>query len=598
VFSPLSAILSLLFFASTLPNGIRLVELPSQGESIQIVAGYTSGGLNGFASTSAARAFLLDSYVAGSHIELIKETDRTAFRITAPSWALPALSARLASLFNEVPAEEESVPAPPSDFRAKVEEEIRNALLGPAAAPMHYATENAFVLITGQAPAALQESLAAIPRRSAPSKADGSVNRLAAERTLRFKSDLPTGAIIFASPTAGVYYRQWYSMLLLDKLIHRIVPIRLATTLPLTVAPRYYRLELTVPAGQFPEPAEENLLQELQRLQFTPANARDLTAARQDAVAHLESTAVREWFASHDLVAQREEGVQWINSMSADDMRVAARDLLIMNRVIATWAPKAQQTTVTIEALDSAGAVNNRPAGSQTAARTGTAEPAQIQVTPAPFPAHTDQPTSVPLPERLASGVSIAASATNAVFVSGGTLSRFDRDFTADDVKAFQQHRAERILVLTPPSSMERARQIWTTFKGSTAGDTGSPKGTVSSGDLPALYVLKTMLDLKLLEAGWFSEASVAIDASEGSGLQIRASDRRRQQVIEWIKAIANAPIADDYFAWAREIAIHHYDSVRADLQALTWDRDRQGTVQPLETVSSRHVQDVARIYF
>ena len=105
---------------------------------------------------------------------------------------------------------------------------------------------------------------------------------------------------------------------------HRALPLK--TTLPLTVHPYYYRVEATVPAGQFPEPVEESLLQELQRLQFTPANARDLAAARAGRNAYLESQPVREWFASHDMLARRDEGMQWIQSMSADDMRAAARD--------------------------------------------------------------------------------------------------------------------------------------------------------------------------------------------------------------------------------------------------------------------------------
>ena len=52
------------------------------------------------------------------------------------------------------------------------------------------------------------------------------VNRLPAERTLRFKAELAEGAVIFASPIPGAHYRQWYLMLLLDRLIHRIVPFR------------------------------------------------------------------------------------------------------------------------------------------------------------------------------------------------------------------------------------------------------------------------------------------------------------------------------------------------------------------------------------
>jgi hypothetical protein len=50
--------------------------------------------------------------------------------------------------------------------------------------------------------------------------------------------------------------------------------------------------------------------------------------------------------------------------------------------------------------------------------------------------------------------------------------------------------------------------------------------------------------------------------------------------------------------AWAREVAIHRLGTIQADLQALTWERDPQGVMQDLKTVSTGHVQDVARIYF
>jgi hypothetical protein len=397
-----------------------------------------------------------------------------------------------------------------------------------------------------------------------------------------------------------VYYKQWYLMLLLDRVIRRIVPLQLKTTLPLTVRPYYYRIELPVPAGQFPEPAEENLLQELQRLQFTPVNARDLTAARQEAVAYLESKPVREWFASHDILVRREEGIEWVQSMSPEDMRVAARDLLMMNRVLATWSPRPRQTAVSSEPLDTA-PLPGSPASPVDVdfSRRAPAKAGADSANPGnAFPGHKDSPFSPAPAERLSSGVSLVVSNTNAVFVSGGSLTRFNRDLTPDDLKGFQQYRADRILVLSTASSMDRARQLWTAFKGNANGETAVPKGTVSSGDLPALFILKTILDLKLLESGWWHDAGLRVDAGEGSALQIRIPDEERPYVVGWIKAIGQTPLPDTYFAWAREVAIHHFDSALADLQALTWERDPQATIQTFETVSAKHVQDVARIYF
>src|SRR5215510_2294388 len=40
--------------------------------------------------------------------------------------------------------------------------------------------------------------------------------------------------------------------------------------------------------------------------------------------------------------------------MSPEDMRLAARDLLMMNRVLASWSPRPKQTSVSSEPLNSA----------------------------------------------------------------------------------------------------------------------------------------------------------------------------------------------------------------------------------------------------
>jgi hypothetical protein len=600
VFTPISAILGLLFFASTLPNGIRLVEIPSERESVEIVAGYTSGELAGFTSTAGAVALLFDAYASGARIEFIDERDRTALRITAPKWSLPVLTERLPALFTDIPeGDVGAAPSSPSapDFRAKVEEEIRNALLGPDPHAGGYTTENAFVLISAPPPASLRDALSAIPKRARGGDAAETVQRLPAERTLRFKSDLAEGAVIFASPIPGVYYKQWYLVLLLDRLIQRIVPLRLKTEFPLNVRSFYYRLELSVPSGQFPEPDEEKLLQELQRLQFVPASPKDLAAARQDALAYLDSRPVREWFASHDLLSRHEEGVQWIQAMSADDMRIAARDLLIMNRVVATWAPKPRQTSVATEQLAPA----TGDVGAAPTSPIATFKPVESRATarpPVAFPAHTHSSPAATPPERLTSGVSIAPGAFNAVFVSGRALTRFDRAFADTDLIPFQQYRADRVLVFAPPDSLNRARQLWSQFSGNANGETAVSRGKVSAGDLAALYILKTILDIKLIESGWWRDASLDIDANAGSELQIRAAVEKRTQILEWIKAVAETAMPDAYFAWAKEVALHRLELVRDDLQALLWERDTLGSIQDLETVSLKHVQDVARIYF
>jgi hypothetical protein len=598
VFAPISAILGLLFFTSTLPNGIRLGDLPGGGDSIEIVAGYTSGGLPGFASSPAARALELRAYAAGGETQLIQDIDRTALRFVVPKWAAPTLFDQIPSLFKDAGQRNEDVNAAGAatlDFRAKVEKEIQNALLGITVVSPNEATGNAFVLTSAPVPASVQGALAAIPKRGSPNSSDEQIARLPAERTLKFKSDLPSGGVIFAAPAPAVFYREWYLLLLLDRVIHRVVPLQVRTSLPLSVRTYYYRIELAVPPGQFPEPAQDNLMQELERLQFTPASVRDLAAARQDAVGYLNSKEVREWYASHDLSGRHDEGVQWLQSITADDLRAAARDLMLSNRVVATWSPKAKQTSVSAEPLNSAG---QPPSAKAQNAGKSPVQPVAVEDQAVEFPPHVDAAMTFVPPERLASGVFLVRSSANAVFISGGALTRFDHDPTADDLKAFTKYRPERILVLAPAASLESARQLWAGFKGNAGGESGVAKGKVSSGDLPALYVLETMLNLRIIESGWWGEAAVRIDAGSGSDLQIDGDADHRAQILEWIKSIGMTPPFEKYFQWAREIAMHRLAAAAPDLQSLAWERDPQGTIQALATIAPQHVQDVARIYF
>jgi len=182
--------------------------------------------------------------------------------------------------------------------------------------------------------------------------------------------------------------------------------------------------------------------------------------------------------------------------------------------------------------------------------------------------------------------------------VSGGGLTGLDHEPTADDLKDFSKYRAERILVLAPAPSLAQAREVWSNFKGSNSGPTRVPKGKVSTADLPALFVLKTILDLKLIDSGWWRDAELRIDVNEGAELQIAAGEENRAQIFGWIKSIGTTPLSDKYFAWAREVAIHRLKTTIPDLQALTWERDPQGSVADLSSISSGLLQDVARLYF
>jgi hypothetical protein len=593
VFAPISVLLAALFFVPALPNGIQLAETPSQGDSVEIVAGYASGGLEGFSSIAAIRSLELAAYAAGGDLKFFNELERTGLRITVPKWAASMFTDQIAAIFKDVPATQIEASARKEDFRSKVEAEIREALIGSASPPVEYSTDRAFVLFPGPIPETLRNGLAAIPGRPSKARPEVAVNRLPAERTLRFKSDLELGGVVFAAPTPAVYYKEWYAILLLDRLIRRVLPLQIKSELQPAEHPYYYRLEVPVAPGQFPDPVEESLMQELQRMQLARAEPMALETARSDARAYLESKEMVEWFASAGIPERRAEGIEWIQAMTADDVRVTVRDLLLANRVLATWNPKPRQTAVEVEDLGKGNPVLSPPSTSRQPLLAGAAA-LDLPL----FPGHTEPKPSFGTPEKLASGVSLVASNIHGVFVSGAALTKVDSEIDADILRAFQTYRPDRILVLSPPQSIDGQRRLWSTFRGNNSGNTGVARGNVSSGDLPALLILKTLVDRKVIEAGWWGEVQLKISANEGSTLSINADAVRRAQVVEWIKRWATEKPTDSEMAWAQEVAIHRLSQVEADLQALTWERDPQGSLQDLDTISAGHVSDVARIYF
>ena len=63
-------------------------------------------------------------------------------------------------------------------------------------------------------------------------------------------------------------------------------------------------------------------------------------------------------------------------------------------------------------------------------------------------------------------------------------------------------------------------------------------QGKVSSGDLPALFILKTILDLKIIEAGWWHDVATCASMPAKVRLcEIRtAMTDKRAQILDWIK--------------------------------------------------------------
>jgi predicted Zn-dependent peptidase len=592
-------------------------------------------------STPAARSLALAAYGSGGSVEFLDEPDRTALRIRVPSWAAPMVVNAAAAFFAATPDKDRNVvdrarasvlanaSEQATEFRAKVEAEIRIDLLGshPYTHPPtgwksdveqvstddvirffteNYGTDRAFVVVSSSLPDDLRAALSSVKGRKSRPLPEFTRRLLNAERTIHFEPEGTTGAAIFAAPIPGVYYREWYATLLLDRIVRRTFREKPMTALTLTVDPYYWRVEIPVTLGQQADSVEETLLQNINRLQFSRVKPEDLEAARQDAAAFLNSSYVREWFASEGLNERLAEGLQWIQSLTADDIRAAVRDLIAANRLVASWAPKPKQNTVPVESLSSTPAVTNVPSANIT-----PLPPVAV----APFPPHPPAAKQNSTPERLPSGVWLATSTIYAVFLSGaeasglpdnalrlgpnGALWQFPANPDDATIRKFQKYKADRILVLTPPDAADQARKLWSSFK-SNEGDATvvTPLGNVANIDMPALVIIKSILDRMLIESGWWHDAAVHIDATVGATLTFDASAQIRTQIMTWLKTIATSPLTTPDFVWARAAAANHLRDVLPDVQILLWQRVHDYILPDLETISPTQVQDAAKLYF
>lgn len=632
------ALLSLILFSNLAPSGERFEIIIGYQAGIRNETGGRSGTASTvsrfLASTPAARSMALSAYASGGSVQFINELDRTAMRVSVPVWARSMVVDQVLPYFADTPAQYPDLvgralqSALHSAAPNKPEDEIRNALLGshPYHHPLegwksdvgqltaedvtrffseNYGTDRAFLLMTGSVPVELRQRLLALAPRTSRKIPESAIRVSNAERIIRFAPSETTGNVIFASPVPGVFYKGWYSVLLLDRLVRRTVPGKPSTSLLPTLDPYYWRLEIPVPAGQFAEGAEENLLQEINRLQYSRARPEDLEAARRDASDDLNGSSLREWFGSLGIEDRRKEGLQWIQSFSADDLRATARDLLIMNRVVASRSPRPQQNAVQVESL----------APSVTVAKSSAmTEPLSLVAVP-PFPAHTHALPSWTTPERLPSGIWLAASSEFAVFLSGpetdrlpegnrhsgpnGTMWRFAEEPLANVVSAFQIYRANRILVLAPSAAVVRMRAAWGGFKSNERDVTViTPRGNVANIDVPALLVLKAALERKLIEAGWWGSVALRIDAALGAVLDIEGPLEARTKSLEWIRGFAAAPMSDADLAWAREVAVHHLNDVLPDVQSILWQRVPDYILQDVQTIAASQVREVAKLYF
>ncbi len=636
----LCLILSILLAGdSTLPNGIRVFEVTSNidsSNSFELTAGYRTDGLQEIAgarnltevvaaflkSTPSVRAIEIAAYGAGGTVEYFSDLDRTGIRLRMPNWARSMVERSIADFLSETPQKDPElvdraldemrsrIPSS-SDVRSGVETQFKIALMGPDAQAdlskvsrvtvidfftKYYGTNRAFVVMNS----APLETLETVERRLSEDpmpRTERPAGTVMHAQLPRIPTDLDAGAVILGVPTPSIYYRSWYALLMLDRLIRETVPSKPKTDLLPSLEPYFYRMEVAVTSGQLSETVEAQLRADLNQMQYVRASNEQVEAARRSAVEYLDSDRIQGWFQSLGLSARRVEGIDWVRSFSADDMRAAARDLVESNPVVASWSPRVRVLKLQTEYLSDIAA---RLAKSSAVAAPELVPLNSVKVIP--FPPHTDTAFTEKRPVLLDSGVSIVASTSYAVFLgpnSPNSLTFYAQEPSSDLLQtSYGAYRSGRILVMAPPESLERVKQQWSLFKGNPNDQTAMVvDGKIPGPHLPSLLVLKMLLDRRLIEAGMWNDVRLEIRASEGSTLTIHGTEADRGRVLSWIEEIASRPIPDEDVEWAREAAIHHLADSLPDLQSLTWEWIPDGTILDFHFIPTALIKDVARMY-
>jgi hypothetical protein len=163
---------------------------------------------------------------------------------------------------------------------------------------------------------------------------------------------------------------------------------------------------------------------------------------------------------------------------------------------------------------------------------------------------------------------------------------------------SFGAFRSSRILVMAPQEALDRVKRQWASFKGNSRDQEAVLiPGNITSADIPALLVLKMLLDRRLIEAGFWTDVHLEIRASEGSTLTIHGSEANRRIVLDWLREIAAHLPAEADIQWAREAAIHHLPEFRPDMQSLIWEWNPDGVIADIHSIPDAQLQEVARIY-
>lgn len=643
-----------------LGNGLRVIYLPrvnsppGRDGRTEIAFGYTAGARNeqGYprgvaqlvqaylANSVTARSVALAVHLAGGSFEFLQERDLVGMRVAVPSGLVAIVLDQIAAYFNDARLDLETLEyarslilehalGTPSDEATRFGREVDSTLLGDhpyvwskSADPGeidrlqiddlqqyfedNFGTDRAYVILPETIPAAALETLSAVePRVSITSP--GSVPVLGAEEiALEFPSQ-SQGGVILATRVPSVHFEAWFHSLVIDRFLRQAVGPEAGFEFGFSVDSSMHRIEIPVEIPLFSEDVRDSVLNTIRQLPFQIPEPERLQVAVEDAIEFLGQRPVLKWFAAQGLWEALREGWNAIRNLTPDSFRSAARDFDSARRVVATWPPRIEQPQVRVENLS-----EDSPLSVEV--------PPEIRRAPGEVPVPPFDEVSVregsPIRvDRLVSGITLAEDSRHAIFVAG----RFESTLTggealrgtngalwsfpnAPDREVWDQLsevRPDRILFFFPASELTSARGRFRDWTSGRLDSTPSLSvGPVSTGDLPSLVVLKTWLDTKLIEAGWWGQVGLDIVGTEGSRLLIEADPGREEQIRAWISDVAMEGLSDDEFLRVRSAAGGYFDSIRRELHILLWQRDPRGMIRPPSSVTQSRLRDVARIYF
>lgn len=643
-----------------LPNGIRVSRVfrNDPGDEIEIAFGYrtpirpgvsfergeTANLVHRYLELSVpARTVALAAHYAGGTFEPIDDAGRVGMRVRVPRANAEGVVRRIARYFAhsiihyevlDYARDEVAEGSPHPEF-ANVETNVLNdeklaeaesLLLGANGQPesenpdatdlgsaqnyidRYLGTDRAWVVVSGAEPAIDSNLLASVSFRPANLPADAN-EPLAAERVdLEFPSE-PEGGMILATLVPSPHYQSWFGAVVIDEVLRASAPPQMQFAFPLGAEESVHLVRIPVHIPDYAEDFRDNWFDSLVRMIYTPLPDDEIAAAKQKALSRLGDRSMIEWFAAYGLASAFRNGWEAISQLGPDELRVFASSFYSFRRVAATWAPSFSQPVAVVEDLSVARAEEPAPITQA------------LRPVPGGLPALGPIDDAVPAIDplglaRLESGITLAPSNRSMVLVAGafsdelpggvretsnenGALWSFPGGMPPDIETLLSGVRAQRLLFFVPAPQIAIARSRFSTWTGGSADTVPVPLiGEFATVDIPSVLVLKMWLEARLIEAGWWADARVAIEGLEGSRLVVEADPEREAVIREWIREASAGEIPASEFAQAHRAAMEHFSRLRTDLQIILWQRAPDGTIPPPTDVTPQLVQGVAQRYF